>query len=365
MREAARKEILGMMPYVPGKPVDEVKREYGVSEVIKLASNENPMGPSKKAIEAICKGASEVNIYPDGYCYDLRVKLSEKLGFDKDMFIFGDGTDEVLEMLFKAYVNKFDEVIFGDPSFVEYSRNTELMGGRQVKVPLTEDLRFDLEKIAACISVNTKMIMICNPNNPTGTMVSKEEVEKLMRVVPNNVLVVFDEAYFEYAAGEESYPDTTKYILKGHQNVVTLRTFSKAYGLAGLRVGYGIADKRIIEMLEKVRLPFNVSSLAQAGATAALDDEEHIKKSLDLNEKSKEYIYDEVTKMGLKYIPTYANFMLIDVKRSSKEVFEELIREGVIVRPMGGVIANYVRVTTGTMEENKMFIEKLKKILKI
>lgn len=363
MRESARKEILGMMPYVPGKPIEEVKREYGLTEVIKIASNENPLGPSKAAVEAICSAAAGVNIYPDGYCYDLRVKLAEKLGFDKDMFIFGDGTDEILEMLFKAFVSKYDEIIFGDPSFVEYYRNTELMGGKAIKVPLTEDLRFDLEKIAACINVNTKMILLCNPNNPTGTIVTKEEVDKLMRIVPNNVLVVFDEAYFEYAVGDEQYPDSTEYITKGRQNLISLRTFSKAYGLAGLRVGYGIADNKIIELLEKVRLPFNVSLLAQVGATAALGDQKHIADSIALNNEAKNYIYSEVEKIGLKYIPTYANFMLIDVEKSSKEVFEELLKEGVIIRPMGGVIQNYIRVTTGTMAENRVFIEKLKKVL--
>lgn len=360
MRDLARKEILKMMPYVPGKPIDDVKREYNIDKVVKLASNENPLGASPKAKQAIKESLDTLHLYPDGYVYNLREKLAQKFDVAMESLIFGDGTDEILELLFKAFVNKDDEIIFAEQTFIEYERNTLLMGGKGVKIPMALGLKHDLDAMAAAINTNTKMIFICNPNNPTGTIVEREAVEEFLSKVPNNILVVFDEAYFEYAAQNEKYPDSMDYQKKGYKNVITLRTFSKAYGLAGLRIGYGIADSEIIEMLEKVRLPFNVGNLAQAGAEAALEDSHHLKNSVELNREGMEYIYSEFDKLGFAYADSYANFIYADVNMNGKELFEALLRKGVIIRPMAG---NCIRVTVGTMEENRFFIEKLREVL--
>lgn len=360
IEDLARKEILKMMPYVPGKPIDDVKREYNLEKVVKLASNENPLGPSPKAMEAIAENIKNVFLYPDGYAYNVRKKLSEKLELDMDRFMFGEGADELLELLYKAFVRKDDEVIYAQPSFVEYGRNTLLMGGNGIKIDLGLGLKHDLKAMSAAITAKTKMIIICNPNNPTGTIVTKEEVDSFLGSVPNNVLVIFDEAYYEYACSNEEYPNSIDYQNKGYKNVITLRTFSKAYGLAGLRIGYGIADKDIVQLIEKVRLPFNVGVLSLCGAEAAIDDKEHLKRTVELNEEGKAYYYSEFDKLGFEYPKTYSNFIYVDVEQNCKEVFENLLKEGVIVRPMFGTS---IRITIGTMEENKICIEKLKKVL--
>lgn len=360
IEDLARKEILKMMPYVPGKPIDDVKREYNLEKVVKLASNENPLGPSPKAMEAIAENIKNVFLYPDGYAYNVRKKLSEKLELDMDRFMFGEGADELLELLYKAFVRKDDEVIYAQPSFVEYGRNTLLMGGNGIKIDLGLGLKHDLKAMSAAITAKTKMIIICNPNNPTGTIVTKEEVDSFLGSVPNNVLVIFDEAYYEYASSNEEYPNSIDYQNKGYKNVITLRTFSKAYGLAGLRIGYGIADKDIVQLIEKVRLPFNVGVLSLCGAEAAIDDKEHLKRTVELNEEGKAYYYSEFDKLGFEYPKTYSNFIYVDVEQNCKEVFENLLKEGVIVRPMFGTS---IRITIGTMEENKICIEKLKKVL--
>ena len=360
MKDLARKEILKMMPYVPGKPIDDVKREYGIDKVVKLASNENPIGASVKVKAAISEALDTIHLYPDGYVYNLREKLAEKFNVEMNRLIFGDGTDEIIELLFKAFVNKDDEIIFAEQTFVEYERNTLLMGGKSVKIPMGLGLRHDMDAIAAAINVNTKMIFICNPNNPTGTIVSKNEVDEFLSKIPDNIFVVFDEAYFEYAVDDKDYPNSMYYQKKGYKNVITLRTFSKAFGLAGLRIGYGIADLEVIEMLEKVRLPFNVGNLAQAGAIAAINDIEHMRKSVAINKEGKEYLYEEFDKLGFTYPKTYANFIYVDTGINGKELFEKLLKKGVIVRAMPG---SAIRITIGTMEENRFFIEKLKEVL--
>lgn len=361
MKRLARKEILNMNPYVPGKPVSEVKREYNLEKVIKLASNENPLGVSKVVEEAIKEGIKNLNIYPDGYVYDLRKKLSEKHGVELNKLIFGDGTDEILECLFKAFIYNNDEIIFGHPTFVEYYRNTALMGGKVVQVPLKEDFSFDLEAIKEAITEKTKMIIICNPNNPTGTIVTKEEVSKFIKDVPKNILVVFDEAYFEYANAAGDYPDSLDYQKQGYNNVITLRTFSKAYALAGLRIGYAIADLEIIDLLERVRLPFNVGTLSQIGALAALEDKSHFEKSIKLNEEGKSYLYKEFDELGFAYAKSYSNFIFVNIGIETQKAFKFLLKEGIIIRPM---YETFIRVSIGTMDENRLFIEKLKKLIK-
>ena len=360
VRQLAKEHILDLKPYVPGKPVDEVKREYNLSEIIKLASNENPLGTSKYVREKLKNEDMNFNVYPDGACYELRGKLAAEYDVAEENFIFGDGTDEVLEMLFIAYIQKGDEVIFGTPSFVEYGRYATISGGTKVEVGLTDDYRYDLENMKSKINEKTKMVIICNPNNPTGTIVDTEELDRFIQGISDDIIVVVDEAYYEYAAPYENYPDAMDYIKKGYKNVVSLRTFSKAYGLAGLRVGFGVADKEIIEILEKVRLPFNVTSISQKAAIYALEDKEHIQESVKVNEEGKEYLYSELRELNIEFADTYSNFIYIKVPRSGKEIFEDMMKQGVIIRAMAG---NFVRVTIGTMEENIRFIKTLKGVI--
>ncbi|OQY08915.1 MAG: histidinol-phosphate transaminase [Fusobacteriia bacterium 4572_132] len=355
MRNKVRQGILDLSPYVPGKGIEEVKRENGLDKVIKIASNENPLGTSKKVIEAI-RTFDNLSTYPDGSAYNLRKKLSEIYEIDADKFIFGDGTDEVISMLFLTFMESGDEVIFAEPSFAEYERYAKISGATPIKIPLDVEFKHDLEAMKKAITSKTKMIIICNPNNPTGTMIDKKEMDTFLEEVPSDIIVAIDEAYFDYAAIFEEYPNSMDYQDK-YKNVVTLRTFSKAYGLAGLRVGFGIADKEIVNLMERIRLPFNVTVPSLVGAIAALDDMEHIQKSVKLNEEGKKYLYSELDKLDLKYVKTYANYIYIDMKEEGQKVFEALLKKGVIIRAMKG---NFIRVTVGTMEESRLFIEKLK-----
>ncbi|MCK8823941.1 histidinol-phosphate transaminase [Fuchsiella alkaliacetigena] len=356
-----REEILEISPYVPGKPIEEVKRELGLDEVIKLASNENPIGPPSKAIEAMQSVAEEVHIYPDGNCHYLRRALSEKLGVSQEQLIFGNGSDGLLGLIAETFIKPGDEVIMAYPSFSQYEFVTNIMGGNIVTVPLV-DYTHDLAAMKKAISANTKLIFVCNPNNPTGTVVTKSEVEAFLEEVPEEVVVIFDEAYYEYVDNEE-YPESLDY-LEDYENVIILRTFSKIYALAGLRIGYGIASEEIIDYLDRVRHPFNVNSMAQKAALAALEDEEHLTNSCQLNNAGKEYLYQELEKLGLEYVPTETNFILFDVEQSAEDVFEQLLKQGIIVRNAG--VFGYeemIRVTIGTEEQNKKFIKALKNTL--
>ncbi|BDU49559.1 histidinol-phosphate transaminase [Haliovirga abyssi] len=356
----AKQNILNVGAYVPGKPIEDVKREYGLERVIKLASNENPIGVSPKAVEAMKKYIENLNLYPDGYAYKLREKLSKKLEVNMENLIFGDGTDEVIEMLFLAFVNIGDEVIYGWPSFVEYKRYAGIAGAVSKEIDLTDDYKFDLDEISKSVTEKTKMIFICNPNNPTGTIVKKEDVEKFIKTVRKDVLIIFDEAYFEYAKDDKNYPNSLDYQKMGYRNVITLRTFSKAYGMAGIRIGYGVADKEIIDILERVRLPFNVSVIAQAGAEGAIDDDKHIDDSIRINEAGKKYLYKEFERLGIKFVKTYSNFIYFEMK-NAKKIFEEMMKKGVIVRQMGN---NNIRVSIGLPDENEQFIKILEGVMK-
>lgn len=353
--------ILEIKPYIPGKPIEEVERELGITNIIKLASNENPFGPSPKAVTAMKKAAERVNLYPDGDCYSLRQALSAHLGVSPQSLIIGNGSDELLKIFAETFLKEDDEVLMASPSFAEYEFVTRVMGSRPVMVDL-KNYTHDLKDMAAQISPKTKLIVICNPNNPTGTIVTKEEIEVFLTRVPEDAIIIFDEAYYEYVSNP-AYPQTID-LVKAGRRVVILRTFSKIYGLAGLRVGYGIADPAIIECLNRVREPFNVNLVAQAGAVAALEDLGHVKKSWDNNQTGKEYLYRELKAMGLGFVPTESNFMLIDVGRESQPVFEQLMREGVIVRP-GSVFGyrRHLRVSIGTAAENERFVQALRKVL--
>lgn len=353
-----REEIKDLQAYKPGKPIEDVKREYGLNKVVKLASNENPLGCSPKVKDVIAKALDNLAIYPDGNATQLKEKLASKLGVDVTEILPSSGSDEMIDMISKAYINKNDEIIMADITFPRYIQTTKMMGGTPVIVPL-KNFTFDLDGIVEKITNKTKIIWICNPNNPTGTMITEKEFVDFLDKVPSNVLVVSDEAYREYVTRED-YPHDTIKLLKKYSNLLIMRTFSKAYGLAGIRVAYTIGDKEILESINKIRGPFNVNSLAQIAAITAIDDQDFLKKSYDCNLEGKNYLYDEFKKINLEYVPSETNHIFVNVEKNGQEVFVEMQKRGVIIRPMGG---NYIRVSIGTMEENKLFIEKLHEVL--
>ena len=353
--------ILRLRPYLPGKPIEEVQRELGLTDIIKLASNENPLGPSPHAVAAITQMASSVTMYPEGSAPLLREAVSRLTDMPPDTLVFGNGSDEVLHLLALSFLRPGDEVVQGDPSFAMYEIYTTQCGATPVKVPLT-DFTHDLEAMADAITEKTRMVMIANPNNPTGTLVTRSEIERFLSRVPSDVLVVFDEAYDEYVC----HPDKAdlRPLVREGANVVILHTFSKAYGLAGLRVGYGIMRTELAEILNRVRSPFNVNLVAQAAAIAALDDTDHVARSIALNAEGRDYFYRELKRLDLDYVPSQANFVLIDVRRDSREVFDALLRQGVIVRAGAGLgLPQHIRVSVGTAEQNARFIGALEEVL--
>ena len=351
-------------PYVPGKPVKELERELGITECIKLASNENPVGPSSKAVAALkayIENGGELCRYPDGSGYYLKNALSQKLSSSSvgakvggEEIILGNGSNELLDIAARTFVGPGDEAVMASPSFVVYSMGVQSSGGVAREIAL-RDYTHDLSEMADAITPKTKVVFISNPNNPTGTINKKSEFDAFMKRVPDGILVVIDEAYFEYVRDPE-YPDTLKCFAEG-RDILILRTFSKIYGLASLRIGYGIARREILEEMNKIREPFNTNSLAQEAALAALGDEAHLRYSLEVNEEGKRFLYREFDELGLKYVPTEANFIYIPLDRDSKSLYDKLLRKGVIVRPVG---PKELRVTVGLPEENRRFIEALK-----
>lgn len=353
--------IARLRPYVPGKPIEEVERELGLTDVIKLASNENPLGPSPHAVAVLQKLAGSVALYPEGSAPLLRQVVAKHVGMPPETLIFGSGSDEVLQLLALTFLQPGDETVQGDPSFAMYEIYATLANAHPIKVPLT-NYTHDLEAMADAITPQTRMVFIANPNNPTGTFVDAPTVEKFMDRVPDDVLVVFDQAYDEYVHHPHK-PDLRPLVREG-RNVVILHTFSKVYGLAGLRVGYGIARPEIAEILNRVRSPFNVNLLAQAAAAAALEDQEHVRRSVTLNAEGRALFYAAFQHMNLEYVPSDANFVLVDVGRDSRAVFEALQRKGVIVRAGAGLgLPRHIRVTVGTMPQNQRFLAALKDVL--
>jgi len=355
--QVANPYIYKIKPYVPGKPIDEVKRELGLKSVIKLASNENPYPPSPKVLAAIAKAAREINRYPDGGCFVLRRTLARKLNIDDDQLIFGNGSDEIIVLAVKAFAAKGDEIIIAKPSFLIYEIASILSGARLHQVPLN-DFRYDLEGIKAKINARTKIIFIGNPDNPAGTYVTCSQVEDFLKAVPKNTLVFFDEAYFEYVQAKD-YPDTLS-LIKKYPNVMTARTFSKMYGLAGLRIGYGIASPAIIDILNRLREPFNVNSIAQAAAVAVLGDDAYYRQiAQEINEQRK-YLYRSFESMNVPYEKSFTNFILVHVGGDSSQVTGDLLKKGVIVRDMAvWGLKGYIRVSIGSSSENKRFIKSL------
>ncbi len=353
--------IRKLIPYEPGKPIEELERELGISGSIKLASNENPVGPSPRVVEAIMQNAPKINFYPDGDSFYLKAALAAHLGLSRDELILGNGSNEVIELALRSFLLPGDDIVCSAGAFLVYELATRAMGGRPIQVPM-KDYTHDLEAMAAAVTPRTKMVFIANPNNPTGTMNTEEEVLSFLRKVPPQVLLIFDEAYREYV-DREDFPDTLE-LLRRHDNLLVMRTFSKAYGLAGLRLGYGAASKEAVAVMNKVRQPFNVNLLAQVAALAALRDQDHLKKVVGLCWEERERLEHVLDGMGLAYLPSETNFILVKLGRDGREVFNALLKKGVIVRAMGGYgFPDTIRVTIGLPEENNRFLRELAGVL--
>jgi len=357
--------VRSLRPYQPGKPIEEVKRELGITgEIVKLASNENPLGPSPKALVALADAASRLAQYPDGGCHDLRYAVAQQRGVSPDQLIFGNGSDEIIHLLGLTFLSPGDEVVVGDPTFVLYEAAATLAGATTVKVPLTRpDYRHNLEAMADAFTDRTRLVFVANPHNPTGTIVGKREVDQLLARLPTRALLVLDEAYGEYVYHLPDFPRADEYIAQGAP-VIGLRTFSKMYGLAGLRVGYGLASPEIIRALNQPRSPFNVNLAAQAAAVAATSDDEFVQRGLEVNTRGLETLYGVFEKLGLPYIPSHANFVMADTLRPCRAVFDALLRKGVIVRT-GDVFGmpTHIRVTVGTPSQIEKFAVALEEIL--
>ncbi len=357
-----KKHIQDIKPYEPGKPIKELQREYGIRSVIKLASNENPLGPSGKAIRAMRKAIREVHLYPEGSCYYLLTRLSKELDIDPAHLIFGNGSNEIIELLARGFLSEGDEVISSEMTFLVYPILSQVCGAKFKAVPM-KDYRYDLEGLLRAITPKTKIIFIANPNNPTGTYLTAGEVEDFLSKVPEHVVVCFDEAYVDFVEAED-FPKMLTYVKAGRPNVVVLRTFSKAYGLAGLRIGYGAASKEMVDYLHKVRQPFNVNALAQAAVVAALDDSFFLWRTKWLVVHGRKFFYRKLKKLGLEYLPSQANFILVHMKTDGQEVYQYLLRQGMIVRPMGAYkLSNWIRITIGRRGQNVQLIKLLKAYL--
>ncbi len=350
----------GLVAYDPGKPIEETARELGLNleDIIKVASNENPLGPSPKAIVAMREAAEGVNIYPDGGGYKLRTAIAEKFGLQRENVILGNGSNEIIELIGHGFLNPGDNVIAAEHAFVVYRLMAKLFGADTIEVP-DPGFVHDLDAMAAAITPQTKKVFIANPNNPTGTMVGQDEIERFMDKVPEHVMVIFDEAYYEFL---HEPPNTLRYVKEG-RNVVIMRTFSKIQGLAGLRIGYGLTSPEISEVLQKCRQPFNTNSIAQAGAIAGLTDDKHQQHTRDLNDEGLAYLQGAFEEMGLEYVESSANFVLVNVG-DGDAVFDAMLKKGVIIRAMRGYkLPDWVRISTGTREQNKRCIATLKEVL--
>jgi histidinol-phosphate aminotransferase len=351
--------VSSIKPYVPGKPVEELERELGIRDSVKLASNENPLGPSSHVIKLIiddltgAKHSVSLHRYPDGNGYYLKQALSKKLSVSEEEIILGNGSNEIIDIAVRTFLQPGDDAIMAHPSFIVYPMSTQAQGANAIQIPLRK-YTHDLDAMAEAITLQTKVVFIANPNNPTGTMNTQQEFDRLMKKIPDGVLVVVDEAYCEYVTGAE-YPDSMNYLREG-RDVLILRTFSKIYGLAGLRIGYGIGQKDLIAELNKLRPPFNTSSLAQKAALWALQDEDHLRKTREVNEQGKHYLYKELDSIGMSYVPTEANFIYMPLQQDAHTLYTALLKRGVIVRPVG---QHEIRVTIGLPEENKRFIDAL------
>lgn len=353
--------VRSLTPYPPGKPVEELEREYGIHNSIKIASNENPLGPSPKAMAAVIDAVRNMHRYPDGEAFYLRRALAQRLGVLPENLLFGNGSNEIIELAARTFLRPGDEAVMAEQTFLIYRSVVQAIGGSFKEVPLRH-YTHDLDAIAEAIGPRTKMVFLANPNNPTGTIFKRPAWQEFLAAVPKKVLIVMDEAYAEFVEDPE-YPNSLDDHVVDGPPIITLRTFSKIYGLAALRIGYGVAAPEIIDLINRVRQPFNVSSLAQVAALAALDDREHVETTRRVNREGTAYLIGEFARLGLSWVPTWANFVLVQVGNGA-QVYERLLRQGVIVRPMGFYgFPDHVRVTVGTPAENERFVAELERAL--
>lgn len=359
-RALANAGISSLTPYQPGKPVEELERELGITSSIKLASNENPLGPSPKALRAIQDALPNLHIYPDGSCYELKRVLASHLSVDTNQITVGNGSENILEIIGKAYLNSGDSAVISEYAFLTIPLIIQSFGAKIITAPAV-NWSHNIDNMLAAIDNNTRVLFLVNPNNPTGTYTNKQDFTKLMNAVPANILVVLDEAYAEYI-DKDDYPDAMSY-LAHHPNLIISRTFSKAYGLAGLRIGYAISSPEIADILNRARLPFNVNALAAKAATAAVLDSEHVRKTVQLNVTGMQQIEAGLKRIGLDFIPSLANFITIDVADGGN-VYQQLLREGVIVRPLKAYnMPRHIRVSIGTTEQNQRFLTTIEKVM--
>lgn len=349
-----------LIPYPPGKPMSELQRELGLKRIIKLASNENPVGPGPKVLEAIQQTMPELSRYPDGSGFELKAALGKKLQLANDQITLGNGSNEILELVARTFLTPSSEVIISQHAFAVYPLVAQSIGAIIKFVPAI-NYGHDLTSMLAQVNSNTRMIFIANPNNPTGTYLPHCELERFLQALPKEVICILDEAYYEYVH-QEDYPESIPWLQK-YPNLLITRTFSKAYGLAGLRVGYGLSSPEMADLLNRVRQPFNNNRLALAAAEAALDDTQYIQETLSINNQGMQFLTDSFSQLGLNWIPSVANFVTVDMQRPAQPVYEELLQKGVIVRPVANYgLAQHLRVSIGTAEENQVFIDALTEI---
>ncbi|MFT5470405.1 MAG: histidinol-phosphate aminotransferase [Verrucomicrobiales bacterium] len=356
----ANPQLRDLVSYEPGKPIEDVARELGLKpeEILKLASNENPLGPSPKAVEAMKAAAEVAHIYPDGGGWKLRNAIAEKFGLERENVVIGNGSNEVIELVGHAFLRPGNNIVVADHAFVVYKLMAKLFGAETIEIP-DPGFVHDLDAMAAAITPETKEVFIANPNNPTGTLVGQDAIERFMDRVPDHVIVVFDEAYYEFL---EEPPDTLKFVREG-RNAIVLRTFSKIQGLAGLRIGYGLAPKPLADVLQKCRQPFNANAIAQAGALAGLQDDDHQNRTREMNRVGLRFYEEELPKLNLEFVPSFANFVMVNVGDGDR-VFTEMMKQGVIIRAMRSYkLPDWVRITIGTAEQNRRCLEVLKNVI--
>ncbi len=350
-----------LVPYSPGKPVEELERELGIQGAVKLASNENPMGPSPKVLEEVARAAAEANRYPDAAGWYLKEALAARLGLSMEEIALGNGSNELIDLLCLAFAGApGDHVVFGDPSFVCYELGCLKVGAAYDKVPLRERVSWDVEALLRAVRPETKLLFVAHPNNPTGTHVPAADLERLLRELPPRVVAVVDEAYVEFADAPDYRSALEMRLLR--ERLVILRTFSKAYGLAGLRVGFAVAPPRLVDYLNRVRAPFNVGRVAQRAALAALQDDAHVERYVALNREQRARLAERLVGLGFSVAPSQTNFLLVDFGVPSRALYEALLRKGVIVRPMGPPIETCQRVTVGLPEENERLLAALREL---
>ncbi|MGA9520518.1 MAG: histidinol-phosphate transaminase [Myxococcaceae bacterium] len=362
MRPLVPPFIESLQPYVPGKPIAETEREYGISDVIKLASNENPLGPSPKAVEAMKQALAESHIYPDAASYYLVQALAKHLGVEPKQVMVGSGSNEIIELLIRTFVTPEDEALLCKGSFLMYKVSLQAHGRPFREVPMKPGFRYDLEAMAKAITSKTRVIFLANPDNPTGTAFGRAELDAFLKAVPEDCLVIHDEAYFEFCDLPD-YPNGVE-LAQRYPNVVALRTFAKAYGIAAARVGYGVMNPALVSYMNRTRMPFHLTTIAQAGAIAALEDAEHVRRTVELTRRGLRYLEAELPKLGVEVPRSHTNFVFCDFKKPAAPIYEGLLRMGIITRPVPGYgFPNALRITVGLDEHNERLVTALKEIL--